>query len=118
MGSEFHDKGSNIQLEPGVCIARVPVGGRNFEYVSGEDPFIGYTIKQPVFCGIHSVGIMANAKHFLDNDQEADRRNVSAVVDARTQHQHYLPPCEGVVEAGAVEAGLRPGRGRGESKVP
>jgi len=31
MGAEFRDKGADIQLGPGVCIARVPVGGRNFE---------------------------------------------------------------------------------------
>ena len=27
------DPGANVQLGPGVCLARVPVNGRNFEYV-------------------------------------------------------------------------------------
>ena len=36
MGKEFFDKGANVQLGPGMCIARVPNNGRNFEYVSGE----------------------------------------------------------------------------------
>ena len=31
MGKEFYAKGSNIQLGPGVCLARVPRNGRNFE---------------------------------------------------------------------------------------
>ena len=31
MGKEFYNKGSNIQLGPGLCIARVPHNGRNFE---------------------------------------------------------------------------------------
>lgn len=44
--------GANIQLGPAVCLARVPVNGRNFEYLSGEDPFLGYTLVQPAIRGI------------------------------------------------------------------
>ena len=36
MGKEFYDKGANVQLGPAVCIARLPLNGRNFEYMSGE----------------------------------------------------------------------------------
>ena len=54
MGEEFVGKGANVQLGPGVCVARVPVNGRNFEYVSGEDPFLGYTLVQPLIRGIQS----------------------------------------------------------------
>ena len=54
MGKEFYGKGANVQLGPGVCIARVPRNGRNFEYLSGEDPFLGYTLVQPVIKGIQS----------------------------------------------------------------
>lgn len=32
MGKEFAGKGANVQLGPGVCVARVPHNGRNFEY--------------------------------------------------------------------------------------
>jgi hypothetical protein len=28
--------------------------GRNFEYLSGEDPFLGFTMVQPVITGIQS----------------------------------------------------------------
>ena len=41
MAAEFKAKGANIQLGPGVGVARVPLAGRNFEYLSGEDPFLG-----------------------------------------------------------------------------
>ena len=30
--------GANVQLGPGMCLARIPRNGRNFEYISGEDP--------------------------------------------------------------------------------
>lgn len=36
MGEEFLGKGANVQLGPGVCLARVPNCGRLFEYISGE----------------------------------------------------------------------------------
>ena len=32
MGDEFARKGANVQLGPGLCIARLPWNGRNFEY--------------------------------------------------------------------------------------
>lgn len=34
IGEEFFNKGANVQLGPGVCLARVPVNGRNFEHVT------------------------------------------------------------------------------------
>lgn len=58
-----------MQLGPGVCVARVPMNGRNFEYLSGEDPFLGYTLVQPVIQGIQSQGVIANVKHFIGNNQ-------------------------------------------------
>ena len=65
MGKEFFAKGANVQLGPGVCLARVPRNGRNFEYLSGEDPFLGYTLIQPVIKGIQAHGVIANAKHYV-----------------------------------------------------
>ena len=73
MGKEFAGKGANVQLGPGVCVARVPQNGRNFEYLSGEDPFLGYTLVQPVVRGIQSQGVIANAKHYALNNQETNR---------------------------------------------
>lgn len=36
MGAEFFQKGANVQLGPGLCLARVPRNGRTFEYITGE----------------------------------------------------------------------------------
>ena len=74
MGEEFYGKGANVQLGPGVCVARVPTNGRNFEYLSGEDPYLGYQLVQPVVRGIQSKGVIANAKHYVNNNQETDVR--------------------------------------------
>ena len=69
MGEEFFAKGSNVQLGPGVCVARVPRNGRNFEYLSGEDPMLGATMVVPVVTGIQSQKVIANVKHFVNNNQ-------------------------------------------------
>lgn len=114
MGKEFRDKGANVLYGPAVNLHRVPTGGRNFEYLSGEDPFLGYTLVQPVVRGIQSQGVIANVKHFIDNNQEGlnghgedgrgDRHSTSSHVDERTQVEMYFPPYEGAVEAGVLSA--------------
>ena len=93
--------GANVQLGPGVCLARVPRNGRNFEYLSGEDPFLGYTLVQPVIKGIQNNSVVANAKHYINNNQETNRNSVSEVIDERTRVEMYQP-----VFAGAIEAGV------------
>jgi beta-glucosidase len=67
MGQEFHGKGANLALAPGLDVERIPVGGRNFEYLSGEDPYLGYILSQQAVKGIQDQKVMANAKHFVDN---------------------------------------------------
>ena len=39
--AEFRAKGANVVLGPGVNVNRVAFGGRNAEYLSGEDPALG-----------------------------------------------------------------------------
>jgi len=99
MGKEFFDKGANVQLGPGLNLARVPANGRNFEYLSGEDPFLGYTLAKPAVSGIQSQKVIANAKHFVMNSQETDRMFVSSEVDERVRFELYYPPFEGAIEA-------------------
>ena len=37
--------------------------------VSGEDPFLGAALAGPVVRGIQGQGVMACAKHYVDNSQ-------------------------------------------------
>jgi beta-glucosidase len=128
MGAEFRGKGANVQLGPGMCIARVPTNGRNFEYLSGmrryassptaciqaflscflpdtkmvpgEDPVLGAQMVAPVIKGIQSKGVIANAKHFVMNNQEVNRHDVVEEVDERTMFEIYYPPFKAAVDAG------------------
>ena len=100
MCEEFWSKGANVQLGPGMNLARVPQGGRNFEYLSGADPYLGNQLAPAAIKGIQSTGVIANAKHWVENNQETDRDTVDEVVDERTRHEMYYPPFEGAVDAG------------------
>lgn len=100
MGAEFYAKGTNVQLGPDLNVARVPSGGRNFESLSGEDPFLGYALSQPVVRGIQGNHVLAVAKHWVLNNQETNRLSDDAVADERTRHELYYPPFDGAVSAG------------------
>ena len=59
-------------------------------------------LAQPAVRGIQSKGVIANAKHYIDNNQEGlkgagDRHSTSEEVDERTQMEMYFPPFEGAV---------------------
>jgi beta-glucosidase len=102
MGEEFVGKGANVQLGPGVNVARVPVNGRNFEYISGEDPFLGSVMLPAAVQGIQSQGVIANMKHYINNNQETNRGNVSADLDERTRMEMYATPFGAAAEAGVL----------------
>ena len=55
-----------------VKIARIANGGRSFEYISGEDPYLGYQLLQPVIQGIQSKHVIANVKHYINNRHESN----------------------------------------------
>lgn len=104
MGQEFKDKGAGVQLGPGMNVMRVGLNGRDFEYVSGEDPYLGSVMVDPLIKGIQSNGIMANMKHYINNNQEINRIGQSANIDERTQVEMYFPPFESAINAGVDSA--------------
>ena len=66
MGEEFWGKGTNIQEGPGVNVARIMQNGRNFEYMSGEDPVLGSALLPRVVNGIQQ-NVMAIVKHYVSS---------------------------------------------------
>ena len=100
MGKEFWGKGTNIQEGPGMNVARIMRNGRNFEYISGEDPRLGQVMVVPVIEGIQE-NVMAIAKHYINNNQETDRNGVNEVVDEKTIMELYAPPFASAVSIAA-----------------
>ncbi len=103
LGRDARARSVNFLLGPGVNIARSPVGGRNFEYLS-EDPYLNSIMVVPFIEGVESQGVIATVKHYALNNQEFDRHNASSDVDERTMREIYLPAFEAAVTQGHADA--------------
>mmetsp|Transcript_88318 Transcript_88318/g.189669 ORF Transcript_88318/g.189669 Transcript_88318/m.189669 type:complete len:890 (+) Transcript_88318:86-2755(+) len=101
IGREYRGKGSNVILGPSVQVQRVPLNGRNFEYMSGEDPYLGAKLSYAYVTGVQREGVIATLKHYAFNEQETNRNGGNSVVDERTAWEIYYPPFEAGVAAGA-----------------
>jgi len=104
IAAEFKQKGANVVLGPGLNVQRVARNGRNFEYLSGEDPYLGAQLATAYITGVQSLGELAVMKHFVLNNQETNRgsplqKAYTAVVDERTLWELYYPPFEAGVKA-------------------
>jgi beta-glucosidase len=104
MGCDCRARGIHVLLAPGVNIHRVPMGGRNFEYISGEDPFLASQLVVPFIRGVQSQGVVATIKHFAANNQETNRGKINVIVDERTLREIYLPAFEAAVRTAGVGA--------------
>eukprot|EP00931_Biecheleriopsis_adriatica_P101949 TRINITY_DN76996_c0_g1_i1.p1 TRINITY_DN76996_c0_g1~~TRINITY_DN76996_c0_g1_i1.p1 ORF type:complete len:820 (+),score=166.18 TRINITY_DN76996_c0_g1_i1:71-2530(+) len=102
LGYEFKGKSANIMLGPGLNVERVSKGGRNWEYLSGEDPYLGSRLGRAFVRGVQSTGVMAVMKHFAFNEQETHRDWESSNVDDRTAWELYYPPFEAAVDEGVA----------------
>jgi len=104
LGTEFAGKGANVILGPSVNVHRVARGGRNFEYISGEDPYLGSRLVEAWVQGVESQGIMAVVKHWVFNEQETNRDTEDSWVDKKTAWELYYPPFQAAIKAGVSVA--------------
>jgi len=100
IGEEFKAKGANVILGPAVQVHRVQRNGRNFEYLSGEDPYLGARLAWAYVEAVQSAGVIGCAKHWAFNEQEESRMDSSSDVDEKTAWEIYYPPFEATVKAG------------------
>jgi len=103
LGRETATHDQDVILGPGVNIIRVPQGGRNFEYYS-EDPYLTAQLAIGTIQGIQSEDIAATVKHYVANNQETNRYEVSADVSERALREIYLPAFRAAVEEADVHA--------------
>jgi len=100
MGRDGRARAFYVDLGPGVDPYRTPLGGRNFEYNTGEDPFLGGQLVAPLISAMQEQGIWADVKHYACNEQEYRRENINILVDERPLREIYLPPFEAAVKQG------------------
>jgi beta-glucosidase len=98
-GKETRMVGRDLLEGPTVNIARVPMNGRTFE-AYGEDPFLAGQIATQWIKGVQARGVMGNVKHYIANNQEANRFGVNEVIDERTMREIYLPAFEAAIKDG------------------
>ena len=97
LGEETRAVGRHAILAPGINIARSPLNGRTFEYFS-EDPLLTKEIAIPMVRGIQSNRIAACIKHYVANNQETNRKLISAEIDERTLNEVYLRAFKDVIK--------------------
>jgi beta-glucosidase len=103
MGAEARRLGNELLEGPDMNMARVPQNGRTFENL-GEDPFLAGQVAVADIQGIQAKGEIAEAKHYLGNEQEANRFHLNDTIDERTMREIYLAPFEASVTQGHVGA--------------
>ena len=100
-GMEFYNKGINTILSPNLNIMRSPLSGRAWEGY-GDDPYLISIMGTLYVKGIQDSGVIANAKHYVGNDQETYRRCSNSVIDERNLWENYLRPFIHVVKYGDI----------------
>ncbi len=103
IAEEVKAKGRQVILGPCVNIARIPMGGRNFESF-GEDPFLTSRIAVDYIKGVQKENVVATVKHFAANNQEHQRDFVNTIVDERALNEIYFPAFKAAVEEANVHA--------------
>jgi len=101
LGAEARDRKKDFILGPGVNLARLPLYGRNFEYM-GEDPILAAKLVVPQIKAIQANDVAATVKHYALNTQELNRTGVNAKPDERTLREVYLPAFEAAVKEANV----------------
>ena len=93
IGRECVHLGQHVLEGPGLCLHRLPIGGRNFEYFS-EDPYLTGVMGVEVTRAIQAHNVIAMAKHYVVNDQEAERFRNSVEIEEHVLRELYLLPFE------------------------
>ncbi len=101
VSEEFAFRGKDILLGPGTSIARMPLNGRNFEYM-GEDPYLSGEMAVPYIKAAQKNGVACCLKHFALNNQELDRFTVNVNVGERAFREIYMPAFKKCVQEGGL----------------
>ena len=81
---------------PGINIHRSPFGGRTHEYFS-EDPFLTGIAAEAEIKAVQAKGVIVHVKHYIFNDEEAQRNGIGIWLSEQSAREIYLKPWAYVV---------------------
>jgi beta-glucosidase len=90
----------DVWLGPMINEVNYPTGGRNFETL-GEDPYLASQLVAQEVKGVQSTGMIAELKHFIENDFENGRTSTNVTIDDQTLHETELQAFAAGIQAGA-----------------
>ena len=93
-------RGQTVWLAPMMNQVVVPTAGRNFETL-GEDQNLASALAVQEVIGVQNNGMIAQIKHYVDNDFENGRNSASVYVDERTIHEGEMQAFSASIAAGA-----------------
>jgi beta-glucosidase len=100
VGAAGRATGQDVWLGPMINQVNFPTGGRNFETL-GEDPYLAGRLAAAEVRGAQSQGLIAELKHYIENDFENGRGSTSVSIDDQTFRETELVAFEAGVKAGA-----------------
>jgi beta-glucosidase len=90
----------DVWLGPMINEVNYPTAGRNFETL-GEDPYLASQLVAQEVKGVQSTGMIAELKHFIENDFENGRTSTNVSIDDQTLHETELQAFAAGIQAGA-----------------
>ncbi|KAH6668087.1 thermostable beta-glucosidase B [Plectosphaerella plurivora] len=99
LAAEFRGTGIHVILGPAPgALGKNAEGGRNWEGFA-PDPYLQGIATKVTVEALQAGGVQAGAKHYIVNEQEINREEISSNVDDRTMHELYLWPFADTVRA-------------------
>ena len=92
--------GEDVWLAPMINEVNFVTGGRNFETL-GEDPELASQLVAAEVKGVQGQGMIAEIKHYAENDFENGRTSTSVTIDDQTLHETELQAFQAAIDAGA-----------------
>jgi beta-glucosidase len=96
---ESYNMGYNGIWAPGLHSGRVALSGRTPEYL-GEDSLLGGQMAAAQLQGMNTAPVVNGVKHYVANEQEANRTTSSSNISERALHEVYSLPFEIAIKDG------------------
>jgi len=100
VGDAGRATGEDVWLAPMINEVNFVTGGRNFETL-GEDPYLASQLVSSEVQGVQGQGMIAEIKHYAENDFENGRTSTSVTIDNQTLHETELQAFQTAIDAGA-----------------